>query len=239
MKIETRDRMYLGVRVKAEDVFQLADKAVDLMGETAAVELTVRKEAYEIVANSPSDLIAALGEDDYLARSASLTVNSSRGSIRLDISPQRGVGTARLFIPYLRMWASFLHVRHEVPDTANALFDEASTLLRRRVCGKNGGFPHGFLYTQALVLFLLSAAGRALFLHPTWADVWWILGISLSALLVEHLIFDPTVRLRPHPARPQRRSWHPSEASVARWTVIAGVLAIPALLIGVVALFTG
>jgi hypothetical protein len=221
--------MYLGVRVKAEDLFQLADKAVDLMDETAAIELTVRMETYEIVANSPSDLIAALGEDDCLARSASLTVNSSRGSIRLDISPQRGVGTVRLF----------LHVRHEVPDTANALFDEASTLLRRRVCGKKGGFPHVFLYTQALVLFLLSAAGRALFLHPTWADVWWILGISLFALLVEHLIFDPGVTLRPRPARPQRRFWQPSEASVARWTVIAGVLAIPALLIGVVALFTG
>lgn len=231
--------MYFGVRVKAEDLFQLADRAGDLMGEATAVELTVRKSAYEIVANSPADLIASLGEDDYLARSASLTVNSSRGSIRLDISPQRGVGAALLLLPYLRMWASSLHVRHEVSDTANALFDEASTLLRRRVCGKKGGFPLGFLYIQALVLYILLLGGRALFLHPAWESVWGMLGISLFVLLVEHLIFDPTVRLRPRPVQPQRRSWEPSEASVARWTVVAGVLAIPALLIGVVALFTG
>ncbi|MGW0861286.1 hypothetical protein [Streptomyces sp. NPDC002611] len=237
MRVETRDRMYLGVRIKADDLFQLADKAVDLMGEPVSIELTVRKSTYEIVANSPADLAAALDEDTYVADSVRFAAHSARGSIRLDISPQRGVGTMFLFLPYLRSWASYLHVRHEVRETADTLFEEASTLLRRRVNRKEGGFPLTLLYTQAFALYIAFLSGRSLFLHPTWEGVGPLFGFLLLVLLIEHLVFAPGVRLRPPP--PRRPRWEPSEASVARWTVVAGVLAIPALLIGVVALFTG
>ncbi|MET8767956.1 hypothetical protein [Streptomyces sp. NPDC004658] len=237
MRVETRQRRYFGVRVTIEELFQLAYEVGQLLGQPATAELLIRKESCEVVANSVADIRAALGADVFFGRGR-LTVSSSDGSLDLAIGLGEGYGFTYGVLPHRQWWTSHLAIRHREGDVADEMFTKASELLNRRSKGK-GDVPLYLTYTQVIFFGILLLLARSMILQPKLNTFCAILVTYVLAWFVLTPILSTRITIRPWPRRRRFRSWTPSPESVSRWTVIAGVLAVPSIVLSVISLLKG
>ncbi|MFD6939734.1 hypothetical protein ACFWAP_26750 [Streptomyces goshikiensis] len=252
MRVENRSSSYVGIKAPIERLGELADELSRIFGESVSVEYLATLPSYTVSASDVTHLRTELGADVKTVQDLRIVVaaTSSGSSARLQVvvGGQKGVGLHRLVALYGRSWVTQLVVEHHDAGVADRAWVEADSRLRKMTAtpGTGKGAFSGFymiwqFFTWAgISLSCLKGINSAIEAPGTIdrLEPWnWVPGVLLLIGLMsggQNLIFRSRIRVQPIAA--PWGSWHPSSSATARWTVVAGVLAVPALLISVVAL---
>ncbi|MFD7504268.1 hypothetical protein [Streptomyces sp. NPDC059850] len=251
MRREWRGGDYFGARPTLAKVKDLINEVVRLFGEDVEIECVTVGRGYYVKASTVDDLVSELDNSVRLIKNLEIRVKCSHtdeAEALLHFGAHPGASRWHmrwLLFPYRMQDVSSWSVKH--PDAAiveriareiRDSFDQMATKLWR--------FKSGISKWHALVSIpLLSVAGGWL-AHPWheggWGDFqFYFAGAAMILYRWLVLVFDYRVeiRVRPPAIASFWTSWNPSNATVARSTVLATVLAVPALVLALVQLFQG
>ncbi|MCX5527470.1 hypothetical protein OG342_32225 [Streptomyces bobili] len=247
MRRELRGGDFFGVRPNPAKIKELIDEVALRFGEAVETQLSTVEANYRAEAQNLDDLIDELDSSARFINNLHVTIKAvanDHAVVHLTFGEQPSRWRFRLgLFPYRSASVTYWSVTHPDGITADRIAREIHHRLREM--GQKGWRYKSGIWKWNVVAFLPFAFGAfaCLFPSPQHSNPQtYIAGVVMLLIFWLNLPaqFEPVkIQVRPPAILRAWSSWHPSSATVARTTVIATVLAVPALLLALVQVFQG
>ncbi|MFF3793771.1 hypothetical protein ACFYXW_27625 [Streptomyces sp. NPDC001981] len=247
MRRELRGGEYFGARPTPAKIRELIDDVVPLFDEAVEVEYLTIGPNYYVRTASLDDLIDELGPSVRSIKNLAITIKctaTEKAEVRLIFGESPGHWKLRLLLfPYRTRSVTYWTVEHPDASKATRLGREIRhgvERMRTTLWSYRSGISKR--HTLTSIPFVLGACLIFSVPNPDVGD--WEYYVAAGLVLLWRwfiLAFDYTMRIevRPPAIATWWSSWNPSEATVARSTVLATVFAVPALILGLVQVLQG
>ncbi|MGW0081208.1 hypothetical protein [Streptomyces sp. NPDC003393] len=245
---QLRSGDFFGAKPKPTKIKEMIDEVAARFGEAVEVECSTTGRTYFAQARSLDDLVDELDASIRTIDNLTVTIKAAAtraASVRIQFGVTRGSWKMRWrLFPYTTRGVTFWSVSH--PDSTTA--DKIAEKIRQHLAamGKSSwqfrsGISKGWSLTS---LFLISVGVNGL-VNPELANAdLTTRGLAAAMIAVGWLVLvllypGEEIRIRPSAILSAWSSWNPSAATVARSTVLATVLAVPALILAFISIFQG